>query len=442
MPNTNNKQYSFIADTSNVVGNFVFRLIGSWNIPASFKDDNIKYEIYNMATYKIKSIIVSYDGEIIHPESDSTSNNSFTLKHSDCDVKDLLSDSVSISEYDDRFDIASKIITVEVLREMKQPTTDKFILSPRYKLEKANSISKVVIDCIVLASVDSSISGLLNNFKECLNVYLRRYRKHSGSIYHFLYQLRIITVNIPSGSGVSCVDLHHKLNIPLNQSVFAKSLNIFFKMPSGLLMSVHRNVKPLENVIQGMVQGPYQYYHYLTDKDIDDRGWGCAYRSLQTICSWFLLNGYTDLPVPSIYKIQETLVLIGDKPATFINTPKWIGTLEASYVLDSHLGKHSRIVHMNNIKEIRQHVFMLLTHFRNAKCPVMLGGGSLAHTLLGVSFIENDEESCRFLILDPHYHGKDNITNIIEKGYCGWKDISFWRESAYYNMCLPIPSKS
>ena len=35
------------------------------------------------------------------------------------------------------------------------------------------------------------------------------------------------------------------------------------------------------------------------------QGWGCAYRSLQTIWSWFNLQGYTDKPVPSHVDIQK-----------------------------------------------------------------------------------------------------------------------------------------
>jgi hypothetical protein len=35
-----------------------------------------------------------------------------------------------------------------------------------------------------------------------------------------------------------------------------------------------------------LVSGLYAYYHYMQDL-INDQGWGCAYRSLQTIVSWF-----------------------------------------------------------------------------------------------------------------------------------------------------------
>ena len=35
------------------------------------------------------------------------------------------------------------------------------------------------------------------------------------------------------------------------------------------------------------------------------QGWGCAYRSLQTLCSWFRFQGYTDGSVPAHREIQE-----------------------------------------------------------------------------------------------------------------------------------------
>jgi hypothetical protein len=46
-----------------------------------------------------------------------------------------------------------------------------------------------------------------------------------------------------------------------------------------------------------LVDGAYEYYHYMQDK-FNDAGWGCAYRSLQTIVSWFRLQKYTSKPVP------------------------------------------------------------------------------------------------------------------------------------------------
>ena len=39
----------------------------------------------------------------------------------------------------------------------------------------------------------------------------------------------------------------------------------------------------------------------------------------------------------------------------------------------------------------------------------MIGGGQYAYTLLGVDINEKNEEESKFLILDPHYTGNDDL---------------------------------
>ena len=68
------------------------------------------------------------------------------------------------------------------------------------------------------------------------------------------------------------------------------------------------------------------------------QGWGCAYRSLQTLWSWFLLQGYTDKPVANHRQIQEALVKVGDKEAAFVGSKEWIGSFEVSTVLNQLMG--------------------------------------------------------------------------------------------------------
>ena len=43
-------------------------------------------------------------------------------------------------------------------------------------------------------------------------------------------------------------------------------------------------------------------------------------------------------------------------------------------------------------------------HFRTVGSPVMMGGGALAYTLLGIDF-NSETGEIAFLILDPHYTG-------------------------------------
>ena len=59
------------------------------------------------------------------------------------------------------------------------------------------------------------------------------------------------------------------------------------------------------------VEGDYDYLHYLYD-GTNDRGWGCGYRTLQTIISWIVKNVSSDTQkqIPSLTTIQEILVQV------------------------------------------------------------------------------------------------------------------------------------
>jgi hypothetical protein len=65
-----------------------------------------------------------------------------------------------------------------------------------------------------------------------------------------------------------------------------------------------------------------------------------------------------------------------------------------------------------------------------------IGGGVLAHTILGVDF-NNSTGELKFLILDPHFTGADDLHVVQNKGWCGWKGANFWDKNSYYNLCMP-----
>ena len=69
-----------------------------------------------------------------------------------------------------------------------------------------------------------------------------------------------------------------------------------------------------------------------------EKGWGCAYRSMQTICSWLRLQGFTQRPDPSILDIQKCLFELGDKPAAFVGSSQWIGAIEICFALQNFYG--------------------------------------------------------------------------------------------------------
>jgi Ufm1-specific protease 2 len=58
----------------------------------------------------------------------------------------------------------------------------------------------------------------------------------------------------------------------------------------------------------------------------------------------------------------------------------------------------------------------LSTHFKTQGTPVMIGGGVLAYTMLGIDWNEKTGD-INFLILDPHYTGSEDIETIIKKGW-------------------------
>ncbi|MFH4982330.1 hypothetical protein AB6A40_009039 [Gnathostoma spinigerum] len=184
-----------------------------------------------------------------------------------------------------------------------------------------------------------------------------------------------------------------------------------------------------------VVRGSYDYHHYMQD-GIDDCGWGCAYRSFQTIWSWFYLQGYTDKPVPTHRQIQEALVDCGDKSASFAGSRQWIGSLELGYCLENMLGVSYRIIATNSGQEVTENARVIALHFECTGTPIMIGGGQLAHTILGIDFNENSGD-CTYLVLDPHYTGGEDISVVISKGWCAWKPPSFWKSDCFYNLCLP-----
>lgn len=212
------------------------------------------------------------------------------------------------------------------------------------------------------------------------------------------------------------------------------------KYQSSKLVNLHLQItKPIpNNTIRACVKGYYEYFHYCHD-GVQDSGWGCAYRSLQTLFSWFLLN--TDLgrnkTVPSLQDIQTTLVTNGDKQKELIGSMDWIGAYEVSIVLNELLKIESKIIYISSGEELHSKGRELIYHFQHEGTPVMIGGGKYAYTILGVDY-DRVQGKCEFLILDPHYGGEDTPKHLLDKGWCGWKSISLFQKENFYNMCMPL----
>ncbi|EDQ90248.1 uncharacterized protein MONBRDRAFT_24524 [Monosiga brevicollis MX1] len=193
------------------------------------------------------------------------------------------------------------------------------------------------------------------------------------------------------------------------------------------LRNIHRHVHatPLPDGERFLVDGDYDYYHYMQDR-FDDNGWGCAYRSCQTICSWFLLQGYSQQSVPTHAQIQQTLVNVGDKRKSFVGSRQWIGSQEIFFVLGewfkAEFELESRFIAQVLGADLSTKARELAHHFRTVGTPVMIGGNMLAHTILGIDW-DSALGDVRWLVLDPHYTGTDDIKTIV-KLFKVWPDCA------------------
>ncbi|GJN13389.1 hypothetical protein PR202_gb00083 [Eleusine coracana subsp. coracana] len=276
-------------------------------------------------------------------------------------------------------------------------------------------------------------------------------------------------------------DLHIRLGLPLDRPLLRISNALTFgamkkkeknksRSGSSLLWDVHREL-PSSGVsggIMSLIDGSYEYYHYLHD-GIDDN-----VMSLNIAVPAFLIR-----------EIQQVLVEIGDKDLSFIGSREWIGAIELSFVLDKLLGVsfcfhisfgllllwicfpcyevlsvcivlcvsislnrksiaqvNCKIINVRSGDELPEKCRELAMHFETQGTPVMIGGGVLAYTILGVDYNEASGD-CAFLILDPHYTGSDDIKKIVNGGWCGWKKSvdskgrSFFLKDKFYNLLLP-----
>ncbi|KAM8939439.1 ufm1-specific protease 2 [Pelodytes ibericus] len=294
------------------------------------------------------------------------------------------------------------------------------------------------------------VNGLtqqLAEMEKCLLKYMKGTTICLAEPYHFLLpgKKNLVTLAYPAGVADSQLEdyrkaLHEQLNLPLDRPYLKRSNAYHFPdepYKDGYLRipHVHLNPPAVDGGTVSLVQGIYTYHHYMQDR-MDDNGWGCAYRSLQTICSWFKYQGYTDTPIPTHTEIQQALVDVGDKAATFVGSRQWIGSIEVQLVLNQLLGITSKIIFVSQGTELASRGRELVNHFRSEGTPIMIGGGVLAHTILGVTWSEYTGD-IKFLILDPHYKGSEDLQIILEKGWCGWKGADFWSSDAYYNLCLP-----
>ncbi|KOC60029.1 Ufm1-specific protease 1 [Habropoda laboriosa] len=205
---------------------------------------------------------------------------------------------------------------------------------------------------------------------------------------------------------------------------------------SDLLKNVHRNVSPPEVGTSFLVKGEYDYWHYGCD-GFNDKGWGCGYRTLQTICSWVIKNRNLEQTVPSIARIQEVLVTLEDKELSFIGSREWIGSFEVCLVLNHLYEVLSKIVHVPSGRALKDQVPVIKTHFEELGSPVMMGGDRDCSSKCVVGIHEGSKNTY-LLIVDPHFIGRARGTEQLENyHWVKWQNLDNFVDSSFYNLCLP-----
>ncbi|XP_014358864.2 probable Ufm1-specific protease [Papilio machaon] len=208
------------------------------------------------------------------------------------------------------------------------------------------------------------------------------------------------------------------------------------KMTTNLLTNVHNVLSRESDKNCYLVQGNYQYYHYGCD-GFDDRGWGCGYRTLQTLCSWLNLNYKNINTVPSIKEIQEILVELEDKPKSFLGSRQWIGSFEVCLVIDKLYDVPCKIVHVNKGDELEKITDILKVHFTTFGSPIMMGG-DVDCSSKGVMGVKVSERNSSLLIVDPHYFGKEQSKEFLKnKDWVKWQPLNDFLSTSFYNLCLP-----
>ncbi|XP_028973463.2 ufm1-specific protease 1-like [Esox lucius] len=208
---------------------------------------------------------------------------------------------------------------------------------------------------------------------------------------------------------------------------------------------------PAPDIVKcSLISGDCLYFHYGCDGQ-DDRGWGCGYRTLQTM-AWWLCHSWCPpspkakcRPPPSLPEIQHALVAMGDKPASFAGSREWIGTVEASLILDYYYNVPCKVVHVRGGGiELNRAAEELHEHFQSQGSPVMMGGDrdNSSKGILGVCSRPEGQGSY-LLVMDPHYYGPPLERAALQRlGLVSWKNVGSLDTSSFYNLCLPQTAKT
>ncbi|XP_070499518.1 probable Ufm1-specific protease 1 [Chironomus tepperi] len=205
-----------------------------------------------------------------------------------------------------------------------------------------------------------------------------------------------------------------------------------------LFENIHKHLElPTESGETYLTRENYDYYHYCCD-GINDVGYGCGYRTVQSICSMLKKKLNSEKSVPSLLDIQKVLVKFGDKDERILNSRSWIGTLEGSYVIDELFNVPCYIVHISHDEKISSKRSDIMKYFKEQGGLIFMGGDSdaSAKMITGIHIAQDDKLFLQ--VVDPHFSQiPKNPHEIVNKGYVKWYAENDFIENSFYNLCMP-----
>ncbi|XP_061129508.1 ufm1-specific protease 2 isoform X3 [Syngnathus typhle] len=261
---------------------------------------------------------------------------------------------------------AARVISLNLMMEATKPGPLPAPVLCK-TIQKSHFLSTTLpMDCVVhICSTDTIkeacerlLEALIHQLDEMKREMLRHMKGTkllAPEPFHFLLPepKGLVTTIYPAGVPDSQLEnqrkeLHARFKVPEDKPYFRRANAYHFPnepYKDGYLRNPHLALThpTLDDGKAYLVQGLYSYHHYMQDR-MDDNGWGCAYRSLQTICSWFQQQGYVERTVPTHKEIQQALVDVGDKQGSFVGSRQWIGSFEVHAVLSQLLGVTSKIL--------------------------------------------------------------------------------------------------
>ncbi len=135
---------------------------------------------------------------------------------------------------------------------------------------------------------------------------------------------------------------------------------------------------------------------------------------MQTLLSWVKLNGYSNIEVPQVKKINDIITYLGivnSKTLSLENISSII-----TYLVESKL----EILQYKNIENFHENLSMLLERLKLMKSPILIKSDKI-YSILGIDLTN---EIPKLLILNHIYESNNNLVSIIKSSVCRWFNLN------------------